>query len=346
MATIVSQPESNASGKPQFRKGVLTGIQVLGVGSFAPDDIVRNEDLVELGYDPDWIVQRTGILERRRAPAGMATSDMAYEAARRCLDDAGVDPSEVDLIVVATTTPDTLMPSTACLVQGRLGSPAGAMDINAACTGFMYALITAAQFVKTGSSRRALVIGADLMSRFLNPEDRGTFPLFGDAAGAALLGTGESDQGLLSFTLGSDGDGADLLSIPGCGSQEPASASVVAAKRQFMQMEGRAVFKWAVRTISETIIDIVSAADMTPADIDLLVLHQANVRIIDAAVDCLGIDREKVVVNLDRYGNTSAGSIPLALDEAQLDGRIERGDNILLCGFGAGLTWGSAVLKW
>jgi len=346
MATIFSQPKSETADKAHIRKGVLTGIQVLGVGSYTPDEVVRNEDLIELGYDPDWIVQRTGILERRRAAAGMATSDMAFEAAARCLEDADVDPSEVDLIVVATTTPDTLMPSTACLVQGRLGCPAGAMDINAACTGFMYAMITAAQFVKTGSSRRALVIGADLMSRFLNPEDRGTFPLFGDAAGAVLLGAGESDQGLLSFTLGSDGDGADLLSVPGCGSREPASKSVIAAKRQFMQMEGRAVFKWAVRTISDTIIDVVSAADLTPSDIDLLVLHQANVRIIDAAVDCLNIDREKVVVNLDRYGNTSAGSIPLALDEARCEGRIEHGDNILLCGFGAGLTWGSAVLKW
>ena len=220
------------------------------------------------------------------------------------------------------------------------------MDLNAACTGFMYAIVTGMQFIKTGSSRRVLVVGADLNSRILNPEDRKTFPLFGDGAGAVLLGAGNEQQGLLSFKLGSDGEGADLLCTPGCGSLEPASAEVIAAKRQFMHMEGRPVFKWAVRTIADATLDVIADASLTPEDIDLLVLHQANSRIIDAAVDSIGIDPDRVFVNLDRYGNTSAGSIPLVLDEAQQQGRIQPGSNVLLCGFGGGLTWGTAVLKW
>ncbi len=346
MASIVSQPESRPRSQASSRKSSLTGIQILGVGSYAPDIVIRNEDLARLGYDADWIVQRTGILERRNAPKDFATSDLAYEAARRCLDQADVDPSEVDLILVATMTPDTWMPSTACLVQRRLGSPAGAMDINAACTGFMYALITGLQFVHSGSSRRCLVIGADLMSRFLNPSDKKTFPLFGDGAGAVLLGAGESDQGALSLGLGADGEGAELLCIAGGGSREPLSQEVIDNGRQFMQMDGRAVFKWAVRTIADTIIDTLEHANLAPSDIDLFVLHQANTRIIDSAVDNLKIDREKVFVNLERYGNTSAGSIPLALDEAIRERGIGPGDHVLLCGFGGGLTWGTAVMKW
>lgn len=336
--------EDHAFARPMKRS--ITGVQILGTGSFAPSEIVRNEDLLPLGYDPDWIIQRTGIRERRRAAAHEATSDLAYAAARHCLDNAQVSPEELDLILVATMTPDMLTPSTACHLQRRLGSTAAAMDLNAACSGFMYGLVTGGQFVKTGAMKRVLVIGADLMSRTVNPEDRKTFPLFGDGAGAVLLGAGAEDRGLLSFALGADGTGTELLCIPGGGSREPLTKETLDAKRQFMFMDGRSVFKWAVRTCADVMRQTIEEADLTPDDIDLLVLHQANIRIIDAAVEALGVPREKMFVNLDRYGNTSAGSIPLALDEARREGRIHPGDNILMCGFGAGLAWGAGVMRW
>jgi len=276
----------------------------------------------------------------------MATSDMAYEAALECLERADVASDEVDLILLATMTPDTFMPSAACRLQQKLGCRAAAMDLNAACAGFSYALITGMQFVATGCSQRTLVVGADLMTRFLNPADKKTFPIFGDGAGAVLLGAGEGDQGLLSYTMGADGNGADLFTLPGCGSSEPATPDTLAAGKQFIQMDGRPVFKWAVRIIATSILDVLEAAQLNSGDIDLFVLHQANIRIMDSAVASLNIDREKVFVNVDRYGNTSAGSIPLALAEADREGLIQRGSHIVVCGFGAGLTWGTAVLKW
>ena len=324
----------------------LTGVQILGTGAYLPETIVRNEDLAQLGCDPDWIIQRTGIHERRRAAPHEATSDLAYEAAVRCLQNAGVAARDVDMILVATMTPDMLMPSTACLVQRRLGAVAPAMDLNAACSGFMYALATGMQFIKTGCSRRVLVIGSDVMSRFLNPVDRRTYPLFGDGAGAVLLGAGREDRGLLAFTLGSEGDDGELLSIPGGGSREPLTADGLAGGRQFIRMDGRAVFKWAVRLVNEIATDVVRHAELTMDDIDLVVMHQANLRILDAAVSGLGVDRDKVLVNLDRYGNTTAASIPIVLDEAVAAGRLQCGDHVLLMGFGAGLTWGAGVLRY
>lgn len=346
MASIVSQNETQPKAKSAGRIGSLTGVQILAVGSYAPENIVRNEDLAALGYDADWIIQRTGISERRVAPDDIATSDMAFEASKRCLEQANLAASEIDMILVATVTPDTLMPSTACHLQRRLGCDAPAMDLNAACAGFMYALVTGMQFVKTGTCRHVLVVGAEVMSRFVNPDDKKTYPLFGDGAGAVLLGAASDEQGLLSFTLRADGEGADLLCTPGGGSREPTSDAVIAAGRQFIHMEGRPVFKWAVRTIAETIKEVLNGAGMAPNDIDLYVLHQANIRIIDSAVQGLNIERDKIFMNLDRYGNTSAASIPLVLDEAHQQGRIQRGDKVLMCGFGAGLTWGTAILKW
>jgi 3-oxoacyl-[acyl-carrier-protein] synthase-3 len=328
------------------RKCSLTGVQILATGSYAPAHVVKNEDLQPLGYDPDWIIQRTGIRERRRAGEDEATSDLAYRAARQCLDEAQVSPEELDLIIVATMTPDTPTPSTACHLQRRLGATAAAFDMNAACSGFMYALVTGAQFLKTGVMQKVLVVGADLMSRTVDPEDRKTFPLFGDGAGAVLLGASDGEHGLLSFALGADGTGGDLLCIPGGGSREPLTKEALEARRQFMIMDGRQVFKWAVRTCGEVMRQTVEDASLTPDDIDLVVLHQANIRIIDAAVDNLGVPRDRIFINLDRYGNTSAGSIPLALDEAHRAGRIREGDNILLCGFGAGLAWAAGVLRW
>ncbi|MHB8863897.1 MAG: beta-ketoacyl-ACP synthase III [Pirellulaceae bacterium] len=324
----------------------LTGVQILGTGAYLPEAIVRNEDLSQLGCDPAWIVQRSGIRERRRAAPHEATSDLAYESAVRCLLKAGVVARDVDLILVATMTPDMLTPSVASMVQRRLGTTAPAMDINAACSGFMYALATGMQFIKTGCSRRVLVVGSDVMSRIINPADKKTFPLFGDGAGAVLLGEGREDRGLLAFTLGSEGDEGELLSVPGGGSREPLTAERLERGRQYLRMDGRAVFKWAVRMVNEIAADVVRHAELNMDDIDLVVMHQANLRILDAAADGLGVDRDKVFVNLDRYGNTTAASIPIVLDEAVAAGRLERGDHVLLMGFGAGLTWGAGVLRY
>ena len=324
----------------------LTGVKILATGSYAPENAVHNDDLVKLGFDADWIVQRTGIHSRRHVPEGVATSDLATEAARRCIDAAGVDPGEIDLLVVGTFTPDTATPSTACRVQHQLGLNAPAMDVNAACAGFMYALVTGMQFVASGSSKFALVIGADALSTIINPADKKTFPLFGDAAGAVLLGAGSDSQGLISYTLGADGSGGDLLCVPGGGSREPLDGQSLADGRQYLQMDGRAVFKWAVRLLSDTCRDVLHDSAVAADDVSLVLLHQANIRIIDAAVDDLAIDREKVIVNLDRYGNTSAGSIPMVLDEVYRAGRIRKGDHILLSGFGAGLSWGTALMRW
>lgn len=324
----------------------LTGVQILATGSYAPPQVVRNEDLAEQGFDADWILQRTGIRERRRAPAEVATSDLAYQAGLNCLEQAGVPASDVDLIVVGTMTPDYPMPSTACRVQHLLGASCPAFDVNAACAGFAFALATGMQFVATGNYRRVLVIGADAMTRVMNPEDRKTFPLFGDGAGAVLLGAGSQEQGFLSYTLGSDGSGGDLLQIPGGGTREPLTAAGLVAGRQYMQMEGRAVFKWAVRLLADSMREMLAAAGITAADLALVVLHQANKRIIDAAVADLDLDPKKVVINLDRYGNTSAGSIPLALDEIHRQHPLRAGDHVLFLGFGAGLAWGGGVFKW
>ena len=322
------------------------GVQITACGAYVPEECVRNEDLSKLGYDADWIVQRTGIQQRHRAAPGEATSDLAYRASVRCLERAGVRADEVDLILVATMTPDTPMPSTACHLQRRLCCAAAAIDVNAACAGFLYALATAAHFVYGGSCRRVLVVGADVMTRVVNPEDKKTYPLFGDGAGAVLVEAGSKTQGLLAFTLGADGEGTELLCMPGGGSRLPLSRDVLARQEHFVRMNGRPVFKWAVRILAHTILDVLDHATLGPSDIDTIVFHQANKRIIDAAVEAARLDPEKVVLNLDRFGNTSAGSVPLALDEALAAGRIRRGDHVLLCGFGGGLAWGAALIKW
>ncbi len=330
----------------QGRIGSLTGVQILGTGCYAPADVVRNEDLQALGYDGDWIVQRTGIRERRRVGPGEATSDLAYEASRRCLEDAQLSAADVDLILLATMTPDMPAPSTACLLQHRLQAKAPAVDLNAACAGFMYALVTGMQFIKTGCCRHVLVVGADAMTRTVDPEDRKTFPLFGDGAGAVILGKGADEQGFHSFTLGADGASGDVLCMPAGGSREPITAEVLEQRRQYMRMDGRAVFKWAVRTVHETVCDVLDHVPLRPHEVDLVVLHQANIRIIDAAIADLEIPRDRVFINLDRYGNTSAASMPIVLDEACRAGRIHRGDRLLMAGFGAGLAWGAGVLEW
>jgi len=346
MATALESTITQANRRPISSVHTLTGIRILSLAAYAPAETVRNEDLAALGYDDKWIIQRTGIRERRRTPPQLATSDLSWEAARRCLEQAGVQPSEIDLIIVATVTPDAPMPSTACHLQRRLGTHGPAMDLNAACSGFIYALVTAAQFVKSGCSRRALVVGADVMSRVVNPRDKKTFPLFGDAAGAVLVGPGQQDQGFLAYTLGADGHGADLLRVPAGGTREPMTPEGLARERQFLQMDGRSVFKWAIRVVCDSALDVLAHARMAAAGIDLVALHQANVRIINAIVDDLGFDPGKVLVNVERYGNTSAASIPLVLAEAQAQGRLSPGSLVLTSGFGAGLTWGTALIRW
>ncbi len=325
----------------------LMGVEVLATGSYVPDPVVDNHQLAaRLGFDSDWILQRTGIRQRRHCPPEMATSDMGYEAARRCLDNAGVAPNEVDLLLVATATPDVGAVSTACLVQNRLGLIAPAADMMNACAGFVYALVTGMQYVATGCARRALVVGADTMSRVLNPMDQRTYPLFGDGAGAVLLGPGQPHQGLEAYTLGSDGSGAEMLIRRMGGSRFPPSVALMEHNEHYLDMDGKAVFKWAVKLFNDTVPPLLMAAGVTTEEIDLWVLHQANLRIISAVAKDLAIDSDKFVVNLDRYGNTTAGSIPLALDEAVSQGRVARGDRLLLSGFGAGLAWGTAVLRW
>ena len=346
MPTRVGSVQFKTRSVNSSRIHTLTGIEVAAVAAFAPDEIVRNSDLAQLGYDEKWIVERTGIRQRHKAPADLATSDLAYEAAKRCLDKAGADASEIDLIIFGTFTPDTQIPSSACHLQRRLGCRAPAFDLNAACSGFIFALATGAQFVKTGFSKRALIVGVDVMSRVVNPEDTKTYPLFGDGGGAMLIRPGSESQGLLAYTLGSDGEGADLLCIPGGGTREPLTEESMAAKRNCLTMEGKPVFKWAVRMVVEVIRDVVRAAGLALGDIQHFFLHQANLRILDAVTHELGVDRKRVAINVDRYGNTSAGSIPLALAEVDEQGQLRRGDLCVICGFGAGLTWGAAVVRW
>ena len=359
--TVQPNPTSERRLSGRSRMGSCMGVRIAATGSYAPEQIVTNEDLVALGCDSDWILQRTGILERRRAAVGQASSDLAYEAAIRCLANANVAARDVDLIVVATMTPDHLTPSTACLIQRRLGCISPAMDVNAACAGYMYALATAGNFVRCGMAKRALVIGSEVMSSTINPLDIKTYPLFGDGAGAALL-VADSDlnephqtqltsttgnaSGLLAYTLGSEGCGAEMLCIPGGGSRQPLSPESIRAGQQYLTMDGRGVFKWAVRVVNDSCRDCMVYAGLEFSQVDLVLLHQANIRIIDSAVKDFGIPRNRVFVNLDRYGNTSAASIPLALDDVNAQGRIRRGDLVLLCGFGAGLAWGTALMRW
>ncbi len=346
MSTDITRSEVTELKAKRSRMGTLMGVQVVGTGSNVPDNVVRNEDLASLGYDADWISQRTGIAERRHVPPGMATSDMAIEAARRAIEDADVDPDDIDLVLLGTYTPDYLLPTSACLVQSALGLRAPAVDMHAACASFIYCLVTGMQFVATGCSKLALIIGADCNSRVVDPADKKTFPLFGDAAGAALLASGSEQQGLISYAIGADGDGANLLYRETGGSKVPYTPERAGDGSHFLSMQGRAVFKWAIRLLNETICDVLEKADMTLDDVDLVIFHQANMRIISSAVKDLGIDPEKVFNNVDRYGNTSAGSIPLALDEALRQGRIQPGSLILFSGFGAGLAWGTVLMRW
>jgi 3-oxoacyl-[acyl-carrier-protein] synthase-3 len=337
--------ERSALPRPRCRS--LMGVRVLGTGSYVPDAVVTNDHLQQrFGFNSDWIVKRTGILERRHAGPHQATSDLCHEASLRCLESAGVSPRDIDLVVLATFTPDMSFPSTACLLQDRLRITGAAIEIEAACAGFMYALITGAAYVVSGVSDVALIVGGDCNSRIMNPKDIKTYPLFGDGAGAAVITRGRPEQGILAYSMGSDGGGGDMLSRPACGSRLPPTAELLDRGLQYMYMDGRAVFRWAVAILSDTIEDVLAASGLRPDAVDLYIPHQANIRIINAAIDVLKVPRSKVFNNLARYGNTSAGSVPLALDEAVSEGRVRPGNLILLSGFGAGLAWGTALVRW
>jgi 3-oxoacyl-[acyl-carrier-protein] synthase-3 len=340
MSDILTSPRPSRFGR-------AVGFRLVATGSAVPDEVVTNADLARLGCDPEWILSRSGIRERRHAPADVATSDLAAAAAAAAL--AGVDRGRVDLLVLGTFTPDTCIPSTACVVQEKLGLDAPAMDVTAACAGFAYALVTAAHFLASGSSRLALVVGADTNSRVVDPEDVKTWPLFGDGAGAVLLEAKAADPGrepgLLAFGLGSDGRGAGLLVCPMGGSRQPVTAAGLERREQFMRMDGRAVFKWAVRLAEESVREVVARAGLGLDAIDLFVLHQANARIVEGVREALAIPADRFALNIDRYGNTSSGSIPLALDEAWRGGRVGPGSVVVVCGFGGGLAWGSAVWR-
>jgi len=334
-------------GRFSQRTNTLLGIQVLSCGSYVPDRVVTNEDLqASAGFDPDWISQRSGIHERRYAADDQATSDLCIAAARKAIRRAGVDPQDIDLVLVGTFTPDFSFPSTACLVQDALGLDAGAVDMQAACAGFMYALATGAQYVATGNSKLALVIGGDCNSRVTDPTDQRTAPLFGDGAGAVLLSQGDSHQGLMCYQIGADGSGGSLLECPVGGSRRPIEHTHIDERLQYLKMDGRSVFKWAVRVVTDTIELMLEKTGMSVHDVDLYVFHQANIRIINKAMEQLGIPQDKAFNNLHKFGNTSGGSIPIALDEAFQAGRINRGDTILMSGFGAGLSWGTGLLRW
>ncbi|MGH7236756.1 MAG: beta-ketoacyl-ACP synthase III [Nitrospiraceae bacterium] len=321
--------------------------RIAGTGSYVPERVLTNAELERLVATSDtWIVERTGIRERRIAAPGETCSDLGTRAAERALEAAGVAAADLDLILVATCTGDAPLPSTACLIQQRLGAVrAAACDLSAACCGFVYALGVGDAYVKTGS-RHVLVIGAEVMSMLMDWTDRGTCILFGDGAGAVVLSPSEGERGILSSHLHSDGSLWDLICVPGGGSRIPPSEKMLAERLQYMKMKGNETFKVAVKTLEEVAREALSANQLAVEDLDLYVPHQANLRIIKAVAERLGLPMEKVVLNLDRYGNTSAASIPLALDEAVREGRVKAGSLVMIEAFGSGLTWASAVIRW
>jgi len=320
---------------------------ILGTGSFLPEKILTNHDFEQMVDTSDeWIVTRTGISERRMSEPDVPTSELSIQAAKRALDDAQTEPDEIDLVVVATMTPDMAFPATACLVQDALGAKnAGAFDLEAACSGFICGLSTAVSMIATGSIRKALVIGAEELTKITNYEDRKSCILFGDGAGAVVLGPSDS-RNIVYTKLGSDGSGADMMKLPAGGTRMPATADTVQNKLHYMVIRGREVFKFAVTRMQDCIQEAIDAGGYTADDISLIVPHQVNLRILKAAAEKFGLPMEKMVVNIDKRGNTGAASIPIALDEAVKTRDLRAGDVVVLVAFGGGLTWGSVLVEW
>jgi 3-oxoacyl-[acyl-carrier-protein] synthase-3 len=320
---------------------------IAGIGSYVPTRVLTNADLERMVATSDeWIRERTGIRERRIAATGEACSDLAVQAGKRALTAASLAATDLDMILVATCTGDYPLPATACLVQHQLGATkAAACDLSAACCGFVYALSVADAYIKTGM-RHVLVIGSEVMSAIIDWTDRNTCVLFGDGAGAAVVSASDGERGILSTHLRSDGALCELIMVPGGGSRTPPSEKVLAERLQYIKMKGNETFKVAVRSLEEIARSTLSANHLCVEDIDLYVPHQANTRILKAVMERLGLPIEKVMLNVERYGNTSAASIPIALDEAVREGRIKDGSLVMLGAFGAGLTWASAVIRW
>jgi 3-oxoacyl-[acyl-carrier-protein] synthase III len=322
--------------------------KITALGTYVPPRVMTNTDFEKIvETSNEWIISRTGIRERHVVDKGVATSDLATEAAKNALAERGIDASEIEAIVVATVTPDMLFPSTACLVQHKLGAKgAWGFDLSAACSAFLYALQTGAQFIQTGAHKKVLVIGADVMSAILDYTDRATCILFGDGAGAVILERSEDDSGLIDFVHEVDGSGACSLYMPGGGSLHPATHETVEKKMHFVHQDGQAVFKFAVRKMADVCETLLQRNGVKASDIDCFIPHQANQRIINATAERLGLKPESVVINIDRYGNTTAGTIPLAMQTAREEGRLKKGDLVLLASVGAGFTVGATLLRW
>jgi len=321
---------------------------IIGVGSYVPKKVLTNFELEKMiDTSDEWIRTRTGIAERRVVDSGTFTSDLAAQAGLKALDEAKVSPQEIDLMIVATSSPDMIFPSTACLAQNKMGlKDCPAFDISAACTGFVYALAVADSFISSKTFEKVLVIGADALTRHVNWKDRNTCVLFGDGAGAVILGPVAKDYGILANYLAADGDGANLLKIPAGGSQLPGSEDSFREGLHFVSMNGNEVFKFAVRVIPEAVRKVLSQTGISLEEVNYIIPHQANQRIIEAAVSRLKVKPEKMVSNISKYGNTSTASIPLVIDELWKEGNLKSGDLILLVGFGAGLTWGASLIRW
>ncbi|OCC15916.1 3-oxoacyl-[acyl-carrier-protein] synthase, KASIII [Dissulfuribacter thermophilus] len=321
---------------------------IIGTGSKIPEKVIHNKDLERfVNTSDEWIRTRTGIVERHIAGEGETNSGLATEAARRALEMAGLSPEEIDLVIVATLTPDMQMPSVACLVQNALGAKnAGAFDLSATCSGFLYGLTIADQFIRHKPSQKILVIGSEVLSKRVNWQDRSTCVLFGDGAGAVVLTGTSEDRGIVSTHLHADGSLWELLNIKGLGTKYPVTPEILEKGYQFIEMNGREVFKHAVRALESVTMEALEGAGWRGEEIDLFVPHQANMRIIEHLRNRLGLSREKVFINIDKYGNTSAASIPIALDEANRAGLLEPGSKVLMVAFGGGFTWGSVAMKW
>ncbi|HHT9114866.1 MAG: ketoacyl-ACP synthase III [Planctomycetes bacterium] len=321
---------------------------ITGIGSYLPDKVLTNYDLEKMvDTSNDWIIQRTGIKERRIVENGVTTSDLATQASLRAMEDAGVSPKDLDMIITSTITPDHIFPSTSCYIQQKIGATrACAFDILAACAGFIYAMSIGQSFINSGAMKTVLVVGAECLSKITDYTDRATCVLFGDGAGAVIIQRNPVKHEILSSNLAADGSEADVLIMPGGGARNPASLESIQQRLHYIQFKGKEVFKLAINNITNLILETTKENGLTLDDIDLIIPHQSNLRIIEATMEKLGLPMEKAFVNIDKYGNTSSASVPIAIDEARKDGRLRKGNIVMLVAFGGGLTWGSSLIRW